>query len=381
MKIKQQNFFKEKENIQEELIERNKLLKEISKEKEEQKYYNPDKILNKKDLNGKEPAIYLISTNRSAGKTTAFLKKCCKLKNKKKKFVLIYRYTYELSSANMIFEDVLKLYPELGTEMTIKSCAKGLFYELFLDGVSVGFSVAMSNPDSLKKYSALFADVEIMVMDEFQTESGKYLKDEPNRLQSLYLTIARGGGSQSRLVKVFLLGNMISIMNPYFIFFGIHKRLKADTKFMRGNGWVAEFGFNESASKSIKENPFFSAFEDNNYMKSSTEKVYMYDSSTFCEKLSGKSKYLFTLIYDKEEYGIRDFFEEGILYISRKSDKNFPYRVSFKASDHTQNTIMLNRYSYLWQNVRDAFNNGSLRFDDMKTKSVIFDILGVDMYK
>ena len=51
------------------------------------------------------------------------------------------------------------------------------------------------------------------------------------------------------------------------------------------------------------------------------------------------------------------------------------------ASDHSQNTIMLNHYSYLWKNVRDAFNNGYLRFDDMKAKSAIFDILSVDLYK
>ena len=38
-------------------------------------YYNPSKILNMKDLDGEEPAIYLITNNRSAGKTTAFLKK------------------------------------------------------------------------------------------------------------------------------------------------------------------------------------------------------------------------------------------------------------------------------------------------------------------
>lgn len=345
-------------------------------------YYNPQKILNMKDLDGEEPSIYMITTNRSAGKTTSFLKKAlADFKKTGAKLVLIYRYTYELNSCADIFKDVLKLYPEYGETMQGASHAKGLFYELFLDKESFGYAIALSNPDALKKYSPIFAEVQHAIFDEFQSETGKYLNKEVQKIQSIYLTIARGGGSQSRNVKLFLLGNMVTIMNPYFIFFEIHKRLKSNTNFLRGHGWIAEFGFNESASKAIKGNAFFKAFEKESYMSYSTEKVYLHDADIFIEKPKGRAKYICTIVHDNVSYGVREYFDEGVLYISHKPDNSCKQVVAFKASDHNQNTIMLNHYSYLWKNVRDAFNNGYLRFDDMKAKSAIFDILSVDLYK
>lgn len=345
-------------------------------------YYNPSKILNMKDLDGEEPAIYLITNNRSAGKTTSFLKKSLEhFRETGRKTILLYRYQYELSSAYQIYLGALDLFPHLGKEVKTLPHAKGMFYEIFLDGESFAYALYLGNPDSLKKYSALFSDVDYIIMDEFQTETGKYLPKEVEKLQSLYLTIARGGGEQSRHVKVFLLGNMVSIMNPYFIQFDIHKRLKDNTKFMRGSGWVAEFGFVQSASESIKNNPFFKAFKKEDYMQYSTEKVYLHDADTFIEQPKGRIKYLCTIIHDGVKYGVREYFDEGVLYVSHKPDNSCKQVITFKASDHNQNTLMLNHYSWVWKNIRDAFNNGYLRFDDMKTKSAIFDILSVDLYK
>ena len=49
------------------------LYKTLTKDK--QHCYNPEKILRMRDLDGLKPAIYIVSTNRSAGKTFSFLKK------------------------------------------------------------------------------------------------------------------------------------------------------------------------------------------------------------------------------------------------------------------------------------------------------------------
>lgn len=345
-------------------------------------YYNPSEILSKKDLNNEEPDIYIITTNRSAGKTTSLLKKSLEdFKKTGKKVCLMYRYSYEVSACSSIYRDVLRLYPEYGEELKSIPHNKGLYHELFLDNESFGFAVSLSNPDALKKHSPVFADVNMIIFDEFQCETGKYLNKEVEKFQSVYLTIARGGGSQSRHVKVFMLGNMVTIMNPYFINLGIHKRLKDNTNFLRGNGWVAEFGFNESASNAIKQNGVFKAFSSENYMNYSTEKVYLIDSNIFIDKPKGRARYMFTILHDGSYYGVREYYDEGIMHVSKKYDKSCNQIVTFKASDHNQNTLMLSRFSYLWKNIRDSFLNGYLRFDDIKTKSAIFDILAVDMYK
>lgn len=344
-------------------------------------YYNPSKILLMTDLDGEIPSIYIITSNRSAGKTTAFLKKSLELfQENGKKTILLYRFSYELVACADIYKDVLFLYNEYGKEMSAKSRANGLFYEMFLDGESFGFALSLNNPDTIKKYSPLFADVDLVIFDEYQTESGKYLKNEIQKMESILISVMRGGGSQSRYVQVILLGNNVTLMNPYFIKFGIYNRLRFDTKFMRGKGWVAEFHFNKSASTAIKENPFAKAFENDSYIDYSSQNCYLVDSECFIDKPKGKNKYLFTISHDGELYGVRDFYEEGYIYISKKSDMTCKTVVTFKANNHTQNTIMLNHYSYIWQNIRDSYNGGFLRFDNIKTKSAIFDILAIDLY-
>jgi hypothetical protein len=345
-------------------------------------YYNPEKILRMRDLDGLKPAIYLINTNRSAGKTFSFLKKSLEdFKKDGSQVALLYRHSYELNSSGSIYSDVIRLNPELGSNMSANSHAKGLFYELILDDKPFGFALSLNNPDALKKYSPLFAKVKNMIFDEYQTETGKYLSKEIDKFQSLYLTVARGGGKQSRHINCYLLGNNVTLMNPYYIQFGIHKRLKSATKFMRGNGWVAEFGFNESASQEIRANSFFQAFKDESYMAYSTENVYLSDSSIFVGKIKGRSKYLFTIIHDGTQYGVRECFDSGIMYISKQPDNSCKTKVTFKASDHNQNTMMLSHYSYLWKNIKEAYAKGWLRFDDIQTKSDIFDILAIDLYK
>ena len=61
------------------------------------KYYDGTKLLSLKDINGNTPEIYLCTTNRTGGKTTFFSKFCVnKWKKGFGKFMLIYRYNYEL---------------------------------------------------------------------------------------------------------------------------------------------------------------------------------------------------------------------------------------------------------------------------------------------
>lgn len=346
-------------------------------------YYDNRKILETLDIDGLEPSVYIITSNRSAGKTTSFLKTALDNFKQGQHTIMLYRYSYELSGSNEIFKDVLSLYSEYGKEVTTVSHARGLFYEYLLDGETLGFALSLSNVDSIKKFSPLFAKVTMVIMDEFQTESGKYLPKEVDKVQSLLLTVARGGGKQSREIKLILLGNNVSLMNPYYITFGIHKRLQPNTKILRGKGWVAEFGFNESASKSIQENGIYRAFnseQQSNYMQYSTEQAFLKDVNDFIEQPKGKAKYLCTISHDNEQFAIREYYEDGVLHVSQKVDKLCKTIITFKANDHNQNSIMIDKHSWLAKMLKDAFKNGYLRFSDVKSKSVIFDVLAIDIY-
>ena len=76
-----------------------------------QEYYDGTKLLSMLDINGNKPEIYIVTTNRTGGKTTWFGRWFTKgFKEKKEKFALIYRYNYELDNvADKFFKDIGKI--------------------------------------------------------------------------------------------------------------------------------------------------------------------------------------------------------------------------------------------------------------------------------
>lgn len=340
------------------------------------KYYDGTKLLSMLDLNGKKPEIYMCTTNRTGGKTTYFGRLCVnRFLDKGEKFGLIYRYNYELDDvADKFFKDLKGLFFPDKT-MTAKKRAKGIFQELFINDKSCGYAIALNSSDSIKKYSHLFSDITRMIFDEFQSESNHYCTDEITKFLSIHTSIARGQGEQVRYVPVFMLANQVSIINPYYVAMGICNRLNTETKFLRGDGYVLEQGFIESASDSQKESGFNRAFKKNNYVAYSSENVYLNDNYSFIEKPTGKSRYICTLKYKGNDFGVKEFAESGFVYCDDKPDSTFPMKITVTTDDHSINYVMLKRNDFFLSNLRYLFERGCFRFKDMKCKEAILNAL------
>lgn len=340
------------------------------------KYYDGTKLLSMLDLNGKKPEIYMCTTNRTGGKTTYFGRLCVnRFLDKGEKFGLIYRYNYELDDvADKFFKDLKGLFFPDKT-MTAKKRAKGIFQELFINDKSCGYAIALNSSDSIKKYSHLFSDITRMIFDEFQSESNHYCTDEITKFLSVHTSIARGQGEQVRYVPVFMLANQVSIINPYYVAMGICNRLNSETKFLRGDGYVLEQGFIESASDSQKESGFNRAFKENNYVAYSSENVYLNDNYSFIEKPTGKSRYICTLKYKGNDFGVKEFAESGFVYCDDKPDSTFPMKITVTTDDHSINYVMLKRNDFFLSNLRYLFERGCFRFKDMRCKEAILNAL------
>lgn len=340
------------------------------------KYYDGTKLLSMLDLNGKKPEIYMCTTNRTGGKTTYFGRLCVnRFLDKGEKFGLIYRYNYELDDvADKFFKDLKGLFFPDKT-MSAKKRAKGIFQELFINDKSCGYAIALNSSDSIKKYSHLFSDITRLLFDEFQSESNHYCTDEITKFLSVHTSIARGHGEQVRYVPVFMLANQVSIINPYYVAMGICNRLNSETKFLRGDGYVLEQGFIETASDSQKESGFNRAFKKNNYVAYSSENVYLNDNYSFIEKPTGKSRYICTLKYKGNDFGVKEFAESGFIYCDDKPDITFPMKITVTTDDHSINYVMLKRNDFFLSNLRYLFERGCFRFKNMRCKEAILNAL------
>lgn len=346
-------------------------------------YYDGTKLLSMKDINGKTPEIYLCTTNRTGGKTTYFNRYMVNsFKKEKGKFMLIYRYKYELDAvADKFFKCIGELFFTEEVMQTERK-AQGTYIELFLSPktndkkmVSCGYAVALNSADQIKKYSHTFSDVNRMLFDEFQSETNSYCDREIEKLLSIHTSVARGNGEQVRYVPLYMCGNPVSIINPYYVELGISSRLTNETKFLRGDGFVLEQGFNENASNAQLESGFNRAFATNKYVEYSSQNVYLNDCQAFIEKPAGKSRYIGTLKYENKEYGLREFRDEGIIYCDDRPDKTHLNKLAVTTNDHNVNYIMLKTNDLFISNMRYFFDKGCFRFKDLKCKEVILKTL------
>lgn len=352
--------------------------------KKQSKYYDGKKLLSLKDLNGEKPEIFICTSNRCAGKTTYFAKMAVdNFLKRGEKFILVYRFDDELDDiSTKFFKDINELFFPNYT-MRDESRAKGKYRELFIGeidlehpdemdaGQSCGYAIALNNSVRYKKLSHLFSDGSCMIFDEFQSENDRYLPKEIQRLLSIHTSVARGQGEQVRYVPLYMISNPVSLINPYYTALGVSNRLQRDTKFLRGNGWVLEQCFNDSASNAQKQSAFNRAFASNEYVAYSSQSIYLNDSKTFIEKPKGKSRYLATLKYENTLYALREYQDSGILYVDDKGDNSFYNRIAITTDDHDINYVTLKAHELFISNVRWYFDHGCIRFKNLKCKECL----------
>lgn len=342
-------------------------------------YYTGSELFGYKDESRKEPACFISTTNRSAGKTTFLLLLAKQIwEDYGKTTVFTVRSVAELGSYRGIFSDVQNLYgwkEEIGEKVILKD---GIL-EISMGNKTFSHVVSLKKSDAIKKFSPIFKDTILLCMDEYQTENGRYLKDEVNLFRSIYRTVSRGGGEQSRNVKILMLGNPVTLLNPYLLAFGISKKYSFGQNYIRGKRIVAEFRIIEEARKKLKENPATELFGEDETKYECGEEFLMNDN-LYLEKCKGKSTYLFTLLYGKNAYGIRKYNQKNIIHVGRGSDPGFQKVLAFREKDRTHNAELLEKRCFTWQVIMEAYRTCRLRFDSLESKYMIFELLNIDLY-
>ena len=339
-------------------------------------FYDGTKLLSLKDKNGEKPEIYICCGNRSAGKTTYFSRLLVnRFLKKGEKFLIEYRFKDELSGVSeKFFKDIKTLFFP-GHEMTEKVGDRGNYYELFLDGASCGYAVALNASDKIRRYSHFFSDVSSIFFDEFQSETNHYCSKEVEKFISIHTSISRGSGKAVRYVPCYLCSNTVTLLNPYFSAMGISSRVRDNTKFLRGDGWVMEYAMVENAARAQKGSAFNRAFSGNRYIAYSSENVYLNDNYSFIEKPAGKGSYLLTFRYNGKNYGLREYAENGFLYVNKKPDLTFSKKISVTTEDHNINYVMLKNNDLIITTLREYFNKGCIRFFDLESKEAFFALI------
>lgn len=346
-------------------------------------YYDGTKLLSLKDIDGGQPEIYMVAGTRTAGKTTYFNRLVFnKFIKKGEKFIILVRFSYQVKSgADKFWNTISSLFFPWYT-METEPLVDGKFREIFVYPndqeelrKSCGYVIAINDAGLVKDNSALFNDASCMILDEFQSIDNKYCDEEATKVQSIHTSVARGQGEQVRYVPLYMMSNTVSILNPYYVAFGISTRLDKKTKFLKGEGFVLEITSNESAKQALKSSAFNRAFKDRTMLNHEAENVYLNDSDAFVERMTGKNRYICTIKYNGREFAIRSYDDKGIIYCDGSADASFPVRFCVTTDDHQINYVMLKNNDLFFAKLRYFFKKGCFRFRDLQCKEAIIKTL------
>lgn len=336
-------------------------------------YYSGNKILKSFDINNQKPELYIVCSNRSDGKTTFFTKHLIdNFINNNKKFGLIYRYKNELPDCGAKFFDGVQPLFYQNYVMEQKPIADGLFYALTLNSKHCGVAVALSRAGKLKNYSHMFADIDCLFFDEYQSEDSVYLPKEVDKFISLHISMARGGGSQVRYLPVIMCSNFVNIINPYFVALGISKRLRSDTKLLKGNGFVLEQHHNQKVADLQEKSGFNRAFAGQQYLSSSIDNQYLLNNTNLIGYAKGGS-FIITLLCDNVMYGVK--LIDDTIYITTKYDKSKPV-YSCDAQSHNNNTDFI-KFNKILSKIKKYYAAGKVLCQDQNCKNVVLKIMMV----
>lgn len=332
----------------------------------------------------------IIVGNRGGGKSYGAKKKCVEnFINKGEQFGYIRRYKDDLKQPlETFFNDISQEFKDYeskteGTKVYIRKIPDDP-NEKWKDEDLAGYGFVLSTANNKKSIS--YPKISTLIFDEFLLEVGsqRYLPDEVTKLLNLYETVARPGSGHIR-VTMFLLGNAISITNPYFLYFNLKMPNRKD-----GNGkWIwkhptkpilVEDVRNEGFIDAKRNTEFGQLVDGTNYADYSIENKFLLDDDTFIEKKSKLARHYFSFVYKGKNFGVWYDYSEGKLWVSESYDPSgFSY--SFTMKDHSPNTMLFrskNNALYLKRFI-EGFNQGIVYFETMNIKNMCYEILKMSM--
>lgn len=286
---------------------------------------------------------------------------------KGEQFVYLRRYKTELKEAcgdtGKFFGAMYEEFPDQDFKMNGQKimCGKKV----------MGYALALSVANILK--STTFNKVSTIIFDEFILDKGSYhyLQNEVEQLLDVVETIAR-----LRDIRVFFLGNAISITNPYFTYFNLSLPYNSDIKTFKDGLIVVNYIKNLHYREVKHKSRFGRLIAGTAYSNYAIDNEFLRDSKTFIKKKSQNAQHYFIFKYHGETYGVWNDWKEGEIFFSKSYDPQCPIIFSVTSDDHDEQSIMLKlRSSVFFKSVIEHYRLSKLFFESQTIKNNVMDLI------
>lgn len=279
-------------------------------------------------------------------------------------FIYLRRYKPELRKIQNFFNDIKPEFPDV--EFKVKG------RELYINGKLAGWAVPLSTWQSEK--SNAYPDVATIFYDEFirEKDNSGYIPNEVESLLNFMDTVFRNREN----VKTICASNSVSIVNPYFLYFGLIPNI--NKRFNAYDSIVIEIPDSKDFANERRKTKFGKLIEGTGYAEMSLNNEFVNDSEVFIEKRSKDSRFVFSIVYNGMTMGIWVDKELGLMYLSNDHDPSTKFKFALQTDDLNENVMYMKTWknNYYLKKMVSAFSNGYLRFDNQVLRTV-----GYEMFK
>lgn len=329
-------------------------------------YYSYDKLFSYNFLLGF--VIGERGTGKTFGAKVAVMKKFLKTGEQ---FIYLRRYKTELDTALATFWSDLQ---ENGyfEDYCLEVKRSKMLTKFTCNDKDCGYAVPLSTANILK--STAFPKVNTIIFDEFILDGAsgtyRYLKNEVTMMLDVIETVGR-----LRPIQVLFLGNALSIVNPYFTYFGLDLPYNGEFRTFKDGLIVVNYIKNLKYREVKKQSKFGKLIEGTEYGRYAIDNEMLRDSNYFIEKKPPDSTFYGVLVINGINIGMWQS-KNGYMYLSNKFDPNTLHKFACDYNDHTESTIFLNaRENYYLRMCVRAYKQGWLKFEDQKIKGNIVPLL------
>lgn len=296
-----------------------------------------------------------------------------------RRFVEVCRTNVERDDIKHGYFDKLALAPALaGYEFR---CSRNVF-EVRREGEpwrACGYIVSMTELQRAKRKT--YIDVETIIMDEALIERidryHTYLRDEWSILSRVVDSCAREQLDGDIRPHVYLLGNAVDLINPYFQAFGIKGVPPYGYSWHNGKMCLLHYVEHDEADAARLTGTLAGRMGSvTGYSDASYGNRFREDMRFIGDK-PPRAKYMMAVRYMGEIYAIWCDYTDGLYYVNGKVPKGAENVFALTRDDASVNALALRRTSKALASIVDMYYAGAVLYDSPRTREGFLSALSL----
>ena len=220
--------------------------------------------------------------------------------------------------------------------------------------------------------SSTFQRYKYLVFDEFIIE-GKakyYIGEECTVFSSLMSTFLR----DSKERKIFMLGNKVSSVTPYTIYFSLPNF--DNIKYLNDRSILIYAKDNDNeVEDNYVETPLEKILRGTPYYDYALRNTSLNDNNDFVEKRPSNLKVVTVININGTNVGMFYCTEKSRIYFDTHCDATIKAKYTLNNNNLAESYMLLSKTSSMYKMLKDYYYNGRVYFNDIRTKIIMQDLL------